>query len=194
MLHQVLADGGIRRAVSHAAGSDEGQQSALAKAVKPLDEKVIVDGARGLPSHHVIGPSVRPIIDDIMSERDIARHEVEPPGLACLDLFEAFDADGLPRIVSREKSQDAPCQEVVFERYDLRLFARQRTRKDAHSRRWVEHAADGLRVRSESCGDGADDARVGVKRSEDAAFEAAPKARGVASRSALIDDFTKFAD
>ena len=114
MLHQVLADGGIRRAVSHAAGSDEGQQSALAKAVKSLDEKVIVDGARGLPLRRVFTLAVRPIVDGEISEWDVTRHEVEPPGLACLDLFEAFDADSLPRVVSREESQDAPRHKVFF--------------------------------------------------------------------------------
>ena len=124
MLHQVLADGGIRRAVGHAAGSDEGQQSALAKAVKPLDEKVIVDGTGGLPLRRVFTLAVRPIVDGEISEWNVTRHEVESPDLACLDLFEAFDANGLPRVVSREESQDAPRHEVFFERYDLRLFAR----------------------------------------------------------------------
>ena len=143
MLHQVLADGGIRRAVGHAARGDEGQQSALAKAVKPLDEKVIVDGARGLPLRRVFTLAVRPIVDGEISEGDVTRHEIEPPSLACLDLFEAFDADGLSRIVSREKSQDAPCHEVFFERDDVRLFVRQRLGKDTHPSRRIEHAAEG---------------------------------------------------
>ena len=143
MLHQVLADGGIRWAVSHAAGGDESQQPALAKAIKPLDEKVIVDSTRGLPLRRVFTLAVRPIVDGEISEGDVTCHEVEPPGLACLDLFEAFDADGLPRVVSREESQDAPCHEVFFKRDDLRLFARQRAGKDTHPRRRIEHAAEG---------------------------------------------------
>ena len=143
MLHQVLADAGIRWAVSHAAGGDESQQSALAKAVKPLDEKVIVDGARGLPLRCVFTLAVRPIVDGEISKGDVTRHEVEPPDLACLNLFEAFDTDGLPRIVSREKSQDAPRHKVFFERYDVRLFARQRLGKDPHPSRRIEHAAEG---------------------------------------------------
>ena len=143
MLHQVLADGGIRRAVGHAARGDEGQQSALAKAVKPLDEKVIVDGARGLPLRRVFTLAVRPIVDGEISEGDVTRHEIKSPGLACLDLFEAFGANGLPRVVSREESQDAPRHEVFFERDDLRLFVRQRAGKDTHPSRRIEHAAEG---------------------------------------------------
>ena len=143
MLHQVLADGGIRRAISHAAGGDEGQQSAFAETVEAFDEKVVVNGPRGLPLRRVFTLAVRPIVDGEISEGDVTRYEVEPPGLACLDLFEAFDANRLPRVVSREESQDAPRHEVFFKRDDLRLFARQRAGKDTHPSRRIEHSAEG---------------------------------------------------
>ena len=102
-----------------------------------------MDGARGLPLRRVFTLAVRPIVDDKISEWDVTRHEIEPPGLVRLDLFEAFDANGLPRVVGREESQDAPRHKVFFKRDDTCLFVRQRLGKDTHPRRRVEHSAEG---------------------------------------------------
>ena len=134
--------------------------------------------------------AVRPIVDGEISEGDVTRHEIEPPSLACLDLFEAFDADGLPRVVSHEESQDAPRHEVFSNETTSvcsSASAREKTPipADGSSMRWR-----GKPLIPSPRGDGADDAFVGVKRSEYAAFDAVPKARGIASRGALVDDFT----
>ncbi|PNE23958.1 hypothetical protein BHU16_09780 [Tannerella sp. oral taxon 808] len=102
-----------------------------------------MDGARGLPLRSVFTLAVRPIVDDKISEGDVTRHEIEPPDLARLDLFEAFDADSLPRVVGREESQNSPRYKVFFKRDDVRLFARQRAEKDTHPSRRIKHAAEG---------------------------------------------------
>ena len=101
VFHQITTNRFVFRTVRQPSRCDESQQSAFLERIKSFDKKVIVDSPCRFVFDRIFPFGIRPVIDDKISEWNIAGHQIVCSHLSFFDLFEADDTDCLLRIIRR---------------------------------------------------------------------------------------------